>query len=323
MEEKKLTCELITPMFSYGADQKIPEVRVSEIKGMMRYVYRITCPEELKTLARDEAALFGSAAGSQATDTGHASPVQMLVNDSGILNKKGPLIPRKSQKTNMSYIYGRFDLIIRLNPHISKNVQSYFPAADLDWYTDLIMLTFILCGFGKRSRKGRGSVSVKGCFDGKKNALEYICELLNRVAAVSSGGFKNLYTVRNNQIFPVEDSTQIKRPIIQKIFIGAKLDQKQIEGYLRAIDQACHDLKDAKKKTQEQKMVTGNGSNPRFASPLIISFIDTSEGIFPLYVFVKAIFKETENYKEIDSDYSERELFIEKVKEKLKLGGIR
>lgn len=84
-----------------------------------------------------------------------------------------------------------------------------------------------------------------------------------------------------------------------------------IMNYLGAVDLECHETK----KDSSQKLVTGSGS-PRFASPLIIQFIQTSEGVFPLYMFVKAIYKG----KEIDCNCKNREEFIKRIKFK---GGIR
>lgn len=40
MPELRLRCRLITPMFMAGADGKTPELRPSEIKGMMRWWWR-------------------------------------------------------------------------------------------------------------------------------------------------------------------------------------------------------------------------------------------------------------------------------------------
>lgn len=85
MEEKKIRCTLITPVFSFGAYQYISELRAPELKGAMRYTYRIACPSDTKMLARDEAELFGNASGSAA---GHASPYDCFYKEISLRERK-------------------------------------------------------------------------------------------------------------------------------------------------------------------------------------------------------------------------------------------
>ena len=79
MESRTLTGHLLTPMFSYGENQKFPEFRATELKGMMRYLYRIACPAKLSVLKQDEAELFGGSTGDRKEQAGHASPVQLFL----------------------------------------------------------------------------------------------------------------------------------------------------------------------------------------------------------------------------------------------------
>lgn len=318
MEEKKLSCSILTPMFSYGANTKaFPEVRTSEIKGMMRYVYRIICPTCLKSLANDEAEIFGGAAGNGSSDKRHASPVRLQVRSNHLSTESQPLLlhNKKGDNPKLRCLKSEsFDLIVRLNPSVSKAMPETFPKVDLNWYTDFIKLTFLLCGLGKRSRKGRGSIKVGDClFNSKEETLKWIYSALNKVTLISSNHRENCYQYQEMEIQSNCCDESIKRPLIQKIRIGIELSQDEIENYLKAIDQASHDLKDTTKNI-EQKSITGNCfKNPRFASPLLISLIQTKEGIYPLYVFVKAVY----NKKELDSKCEEREGFIQNVERKL------
>lgn len=319
MEERKIKCTIITPMFSYGAYQtKYPEVRVSELKGMIRYVYRIICPTPCKLLVKDEAELFGGAAGNEASDAGHASPVRLLVRNNGIEKKSEQLLLHKNKDRRISLSAGSFEILVRLNPYVSKRMQKQFPAVNLNWYTEFIELTLMLVGLGKRSRKGRGSVAVDDrVFDTKEEILSWICCTLNKVTQISSNPRNGIYTVVKGEISSNYNSHSIKRPLIQKIRTGIKLTQEQVNGYLWAVDQIGHETKEKMKNTPYQPMATGSIS-PRLASPLIISLIQTREGIYPIYVFVKAICKD----REIDFDGKERELFIQNVERKMK-GGVK
>lgn len=49
MEESRISGTPITPLYSFGAYQGQtwkPEIRTGELKGMMRYMYRIACPAD-------------------------------------------------------------------------------------------------------------------------------------------------------------------------------------------------------------------------------------------------------------------------------------
>ncbi len=60
MKETTLSCEIITPMFMAGADGKIPELRPSEFKGMMRFWWRaVKAEDDIEKLKKEEAKIFG------------------------------------------------------------------------------------------------------------------------------------------------------------------------------------------------------------------------------------------------------------------------
>ncbi|TCO60234.1 type III-B CRISPR module RAMP protein Cmr1 [Caldanaerobacter subterraneus] len=60
MKKIKLTCKVITPMFMYGINKERPELRASEIKGMMRFWWRaIKACNDVQTLKEEESEIFG------------------------------------------------------------------------------------------------------------------------------------------------------------------------------------------------------------------------------------------------------------------------
>ena len=330
MEERILKCSLITPMYSYGAYQgRSPEVRVTELKGMMRYVYRIVCPfEKVEQLKKAEEELFGGAAETKESECKHASPVRLLIRagvGADVMRvKEGKLLLHKDDHNpEMKHFEsGSFTISVRLNPYISKLMEEIFPMVDLTWYVNFIELTLVLCGLGKRSRKGRGSVAIEGRnFANKKEALEWILSMLNQTASFCSDTAKadsqRSYILDNNEIHPEFSLNKFNRPVIQKICMGNSLEKEQIADYMWAVDDTCHDEKDKYHKEQYQ-MATGSG-RPRFASPLILSFVQTQEGIYPMYIFVKPICGDLV----IDRDKKIRENFIKSVEQKWRKKNIK
>lgn len=67
-----LDCELITPLFMYGADNQTPELRPSEFKGMMRFWWRaLKAESNINVLRKQESDIFGGAGD----ETGEKSKV--------------------------------------------------------------------------------------------------------------------------------------------------------------------------------------------------------------------------------------------------------
>lgn len=61
MVSKTLKCTVITPLFMTGADGQTPELRPSEIKGMLRFWWRaINGYQSIDSLRKSEAEIFGS-----------------------------------------------------------------------------------------------------------------------------------------------------------------------------------------------------------------------------------------------------------------------
>ena len=72
MKTDTFDLELITPCFCAGADQAVAEIRPASIRGQLRWWFRALGGD-----AKDEAQIFGSAAG----DSGSGSSVRITVSD--------------------------------------------------------------------------------------------------------------------------------------------------------------------------------------------------------------------------------------------------
>lgn len=311
MEEKKIICRLITPLFSYGAYSSTPELRTSELKGVMRYVYRISSPSELDTLVKDEAELFGGAAGS-GNNTGHASPIRLLIH-SDVKKKSGYLLHHKEKKISLSCFSDcEFEVTARFNQGILSNRSGFQQSVNINWYIDLIKVSLIMCGMGKRCRKGRGCFNIEGMsFRTKKDFMDWLCRALNRIGAVSTTNNGGAFTIDKEVIRFKGSLSKYQRPVIQKICFGNKLEKNQINNYLWAVDEMSHKLKERKLENDEKKTlpigITGfAGSKGKLASPLLIRIVRLEDGFYPLYIFLKNVSGE----KWFDGGCSMREKFI-------------
>ncbi|MCS7200485.1 MAG: type III-B CRISPR module RAMP protein Cmr1 [Caldimicrobium sp.] len=174
MYQLKLSCRVITPLFMAGADGRTPELRPSEIKGMMRWWWRaIKAEDDLEKLRREEAKIFGGTGRDEGK-----SKVWIRINNKKLnigsnlkkeyqLNWKfdrdqntleGPhrgigyllystLLPGKER----AYIKSdsEFDIVIGAydNEMLGQGLASLWCA-------------IFLGGFGSRSRRGGGNIKV-------------------------------------------------------------------------------------------------------------------------------------------------------------------
>jgi CRISPR-associated protein Cmr1 len=164
--------QLVTPAFLAGAEQKSPELRVTSIKGALRFWWRARrfagCRGGIDGMRQDESLIFGDSGA-----TG-CSAVVMKVNGTLTIANPGTILPIMDDYPGARYLgYGvmesvgsqkrrtRAGELIRgcLQPgpfqvtFISKKV--FDPS-----FIDAVKLFGLLGGIGSRSRKGYGSVTL-------------------------------------------------------------------------------------------------------------------------------------------------------------------
>lgn len=314
MEERELLCSFITPMFSYGAYRKIPEFRTAQVKGMMRYVYRIVCPWQTLILKKNEGTLFG-----EATDgTGHASPVRLVAAGGGRREENSmPLLlhdEKKGVNPPMKFLKeGTVLLSVKVKSGLGEEKSVIHEGADVDWYADLAILSLTLCGLGRRSRKGRGAIAVEKVKNmDLEQAKTWILDTLNRTAGMlSDRKGEPFYVFSDGGIKPDFNTEEIRRPVIQKVWFGNRLSQGQVIDFLKTVDKLCHD-KLEKGWTDGAKATGYVTREKRLASPLWISFIQVKDGIYPVYTYVKAY----EKTKELDARCIDRDAFVARLENK-------
>ena len=314
MEERKLLCSFITPMFSYGAYKKIPEFRTAQVKGIMRYVYRIVCPWQTHILKKNEGILFGEASDG----TGHASPVRLVAAEGRRREENSmPLLlhdEKKGYNPPMKFLKeGTVLLSVKVKPGLGEEKNVIHQGADVDWYADLAILSLTLCGLGRRSRKGRGAIAVEKVKNmDLEQAKTWILDTLNRTAGMLSDREGEPFYVLSDGVINSDFNTKkIRRPVIQKVWFGNRLSQEQVMDFLKTVDKLCHD-KLEKGWTDEAKATGYVERNRRLASPLWISFMQVKGGIYPVYTCVKAF----EEKKELDVKCIDREAFVARLENK-------
>ena len=314
MEERILSCSIITPLFSYGAYRDTPEFRTAQVKGLMRYVYRISCPSQIQILRKNEGILFGVASDG----AGNASPVRLAIKGEGEPGKLPLLLHEEKKGKNFPMCNlnkGKFQLSIKVRPMLRETEKNMIhQRLDIDWYSDLTILTLTLCGLGRRGRKGRGAVAIeKMKVMGLEQAKEWILDALNRTARMfSDKAEEDFYALSNGIIKPCFKTDEIRRPVIQKIWFGSMMKQEHVAIFLRSIDELCH-KKLEKGCTDEAKATGYVNRTDRLASPLWISFIQVKDGIYPVYTCVKALI----GTRELDVGCKDRDAFVAMLEKKM------
>lgn len=178
IEKREYECEVVTPLFLGGADQKEAELRVPPVKAAMRFWWRALYEgENVAQMAEDEAAIFGStekkAVVTVRLDHTNVKPVlkDLPSGKKIMVTSKGKTFPISiieyvayglfdpKQKTGSRYIkkhiepINRFKLIVTFPNNVETNLVQAMK----------VMITF--GGLGSRSRNGFGSLHCSDLFD--------------------------------------------------------------------------------------------------------------------------------------------------------------
>lgn len=180
------TYQVVTPLFSAGADPKDPELRAPSVKGVLRYWWRALawsrCGGDLDAVRGQEDRLFGSAAGGRSRVAMHlehldaAAPAVARVGDVlkapgtggtvgegarylgyGVMeafasSKKTP--PTKAGELTRACLRAPFNFVIRMR---GRDLTE----ADVASLRDALIALGTLGGLGARSRKGYGSTVLQ------------------------------------------------------------------------------------------------------------------------------------------------------------------
>ena len=270
MEKITFECEIITPMFMYGGDGKTLELRPSEFKGMLRFWWRALHPElSLKELKEKENDIFGSIE--------KRSSFRIKVCCNYVKKGKYKALPHQSdtifiwdkKENKRKEIKNKkaFELEAYL-PNSYNNFQIDFifhKKKYVELIKNLFILSTIIGGFGRRSRRGFGSIRINRIdnseFDYENRlSIERIEELIKSI------------NPKFNFCFIKEEKNQ-NYPFIQNIEIG-NIAYSSYNEILKHIGQMTHDCKCGK---------AGIFRNiDRFASPCYVSAIKKDSKYYPV-----------------------------------------
>lgn len=297
MQQITFNCEIITPLFLNGADGTNPELRPASIKGALRFWWRAMnghLPLEdrkdekgnvikdkdgnilfkgLKTL---EGEIFGGTEDAMGRskviiriDEHSQTEANLKINNDALLVPHKPFMKAKAIVPKQE-----FKIILGL----TRKVDSF----DIDKLANLFWLTCTLGGFGKRTRRGMGSVKIKSYqIDNQKIINQEINnqEILKALQKVTND---ELFLIQNNMI--ISDFRKYNAyPYIKSIEIGRTNSQ-----VLEKISNTTHQVhQNSNYNVYEASL--GYASRGRFASPIYVSTVQTEEGSKPIVTTLNTV----------------------------------
>lgn len=154
MSKHEFNIEIVTPLFSGGADGISAELRAPALKGMMRFWWRtIYGNDNIITMKKDEASIFG--------DTDHKSDVILSLNIPENCKSSKDDISNNRFSIENYLAYGTFDPKRAYYPsktsfHLFLNCS----ARNNQKVLDSLQMIHQFGGIGSRCRNGYGSISI-------------------------------------------------------------------------------------------------------------------------------------------------------------------
>ena len=269
----EIKCKATTPIFIAGTETNKPELRAASIKGIMRYIWRaVQCAPDINTLREKEGQLFGNANG----DGTIVSPLRLQVVADRVEQGKVSMVPHRDlseeydgkgksfQVSAAAFKIGStFTVRIITNAKVSQEQHNM--------YVHLFVLMTILAGFGRRTRKGMGSVVITSITGDAKDvnfSIDKHQDLLPLLNFVSNKEIGTIYKADINAIWSVPVTKPFNYPYIEYIFIWKPIS-KGIEPIhvTQQIGLSTHKFSNA--------VFTGT-ARPRFASSLLMSTVGDS-----------------------------------------------
>lgn len=270
----RVTLKTLTPLCSHGFYQQKPEFRISELKSMMRFWWRaINTFDDLKIMKKKEGGLFGS--------TTLKSPLQIRLDVHGEntmntagkeswVNRTSGICPEKNISLIFTYYGDKFN----------QDLMNY--------YINLLKVSLILGGLGKRSRRGGGALKLVG-IDKKECDQKDIFVLLKK--AFLQLEIHDDYDFQDNRITRTNSSKLIDEksyPFLKKIIIGSKgLNLGDFKQKIR----------NAMKKTSN---LTYHKNGQRMACPVYLSAYEHSDEHSDLLVPIVSILNNTDKSEAYD-----------------------
>ncbi|OUD14541.1 type III-B CRISPR module RAMP protein Cmr1 [Thioflexithrix psekupsensis] len=275
IERVEFKCKTITPLFMAGADGKTAELRPPSIKGVLRFWWRAIhgnlSPDKLK---ETEKQIFGGV-GENNNSLQSRFFVRVEEEKNGIKILPKELVPHKSFTTES--IEGTFTVKFCLKPHSPECIT-------INEIRSLFIVSALLGGFGKRSRRGMGSIAIEE-IDGSEFVIADLTEeLLKHLNVLNPKQFKQADQKQRSQnsfIISTFQKSPHSYPCITKIEIGKPTE----DNLPKKISNASHSVN--KNHAGGYHIEMGGINNPpaninRFASPIYASVVADKSGKRPI-----------------------------------------
>lgn len=255
VEEKRYTVLAITPMTIHGATGKNAEFRLSSVKGMMRYWFRLLSSDNSeKMMHKKEDELFGHALNKSSK-----SSIWLTLNESSD-KKSARFRPSHSRNFTIEAVKEGAEWEVSLS---AKNSQKYH----LKTATAVFEAAFLMGGFGQRGRHGGSAFHlVDHPLNDSKDYLSKLASLMNDL---------DVNTVIDEQSHRIYRESvlgsRVDRPYWLETRVILSGLQENAEQILRGIRLATHN------NAVKYKGVLGN-FNPRFPAPLHTSIVKLRDG---------------------------------------------
>ena len=267
MHKVSFLLETITPLFMSGADGKTLELRPSAFKGMMRFWWRaVRAESNIENLWKEEAKIFGAA-----DEKFGRSKIKITLNPQQVKESKYKPLPHHTGDSSCKFLPScgsrsnpkRCSKGFRLsciNPGTTFDIilESW---KNIELYKNTFIISTILGGLGKRSRRGFGSIKIIKI---NKETLDFSYSLESILQLLMS--FNNLNFELRNQII-INKNSGGDYPWIKTIRLGK--EENNFEKLLKKIGEATHNFKNPALGFSDRQ--------GRLASPVFVSMIKTSE----------------------------------------------
>jgi len=269
MHSAEFKLKIITPMFMAGEDGRTSELRPSEFKGMMRFWWRaIRADNNIDNLRKNEAEIFGGSGEGEGK-----SKIKIKIIPKNIFKTQYRPLPHSDKK--------KFTLPC-IKENSTFNIILLGEENFVNIFKNIFTISTILGGFGKRSRRGFGSIEITEPIElnfvnlHKNKVVDKILEILKQI--------NNHYEIKDSKI--VNTMPGGNYPWIKEIEMGK--EHKLWEELLKKIGNASHNHKNPS---------LGN-AYPRMASPIYISVIKINNSYYPIVTTLNSAFPK--NFPDFD-----------------------
>lgn len=257
-------CEVLTPLFSAGADTNEPEFRAATIKGSLRFWFRALHGHfaKVEDLQAEERKYFG--------DTSRRSPLLIrCIPEGNPQTERKALLPHRTDN--------RRSPAEAILPGSRFTVKLTMPSNQLEKIKALFELAIFLGGWGRRSRRGAGSIRIVSlqssgeespCSYESPDNLPTLIELIKE--------WTPHYSIQNDKIQFLYSGQKLYYPWLNCIELGHQSFNHE-QDLRDRIGKVTSNLKHHYDRAYEVSM--GHAFKGRFASPVYTSAFERA-GLF-------------------------------------------